>query len=73
MGSGDSRLCVVVGVSHIMWVETINVGYSNSLVMAETMYGDFWANSVEILAFASPTGYMLTSSGFFFLNLGYTL
>ena len=26
--------------------------------------GDFWASPVEILVFASPTGYMLTSSGF---------
>ena len=32
--------------------------------------GDFWAQSVEILVFASPTGYMLTSSGFPLLNWG---
>ena len=32
--------------------------------------GDFWAQSVEILVFASPIGYMLTSSGFPLLNLG---
>jgi hypothetical protein len=28
---------------------------------------------VEILVFASPTGYMLTSSGFSFMDLGYVL
>ena len=28
--------------------------------------GDFWAYPVEILVFASPTGYMLTSSGFLY-------
>ena len=32
---------------------------------------DFWAWPVEILVFASPTGYMLTSSGFPFLNWVY--
>jgi hypothetical protein len=32
--------------------------------------GDFWAYSVEILVFASPTGYMLTSSGFPLLHWG---
>ena len=32
--------------------------------------GDFRASSVEILVFASPTGYMLTSSGFPLLNWG---
>ena len=33
--------------------------------------GHFWARSVEILVFASPTGYMLTSSGGFpLLNWG---
>ena len=26
--------------------------------------GDFWAQPVEILVYPSPTGYMLTSSGF---------
>ena len=31
----------------------------------------FWAQlSVEILVFASPTGYMLTFSGFSFMKLG---
>ena len=33
--------------------------------------GEFWAQSVEILlVFASPTGYMLMSSGFLLLNWG---
>ena len=32
--------------------------------------GDSWASSVEILVFASPTGYMLTTSGFPILNWG---
>ena len=32
--------------------------------------GGFWASPVEILVFASPTGYMLTSSGFPLLNSG---
>ena len=32
--------------------------------------GDFWAQSVEILVCASPTGYMFTSSGFPLLNWG---
>ena len=31
-------------------------------------WGDFWASLVEILVFPSPTGYMLTSSGFPSLN-----
>ena len=31
---------------------------------------DFWAQAVEILVFASPTGSMLTSSGFPSLNWG---
>ena len=35
--------------------------------------GDFWALSVEILVFASATGYMLTSSGFPFIKLEYIL
>ena len=30
--------------------------------------GDFWAQPVEILVFASPTGYMFTSFGFPLLN-----
>ena len=30
--------------------------------------GDFWASPVEILVFASPTGYMLTSTGYTLLN-----
>ena len=37
MGSIDSHLCDVVGVSHIMWVEIIDVHYSNSLVMVVRM------------------------------------
>ena len=32
--------------------------------------GDFWAQPVEILVFASPTSYMLTASGFPLLNWG---
>ena len=32
--------------------------------------GDFWTLPVEILVFASPTSYMLTSSGFLLLNWG---
>ena len=32
--------------------------------------GDFWAQSIEILVFASPTGYILISSGFPLLNWG---
>ena len=33
--------------------------------------GDFWAQPVEMLVFASPTGYMmLTSSGLPLLNWG---
>ena len=32
--------------------------------------GDFWAQPVEILVFASPAGYKLTSSRFPLLNLG---
>ena len=32
--------------------------------------GDFWAQQVEILVFASPTGYMLTSSGVSLLHWG---
>ena len=32
--------------------------------------GDFWALPVEILVFASPTGYMLTSPGFPLWNRG---
>ena len=35
--------------------------------------GDFWAWSVEILVLASPTSYMLTSSGLSFIELGYIL
>ena len=31
--------------------------------------GDFWAKVVEIQAFPSPTGYMLTTFGFYFINL----
>jgi hypothetical protein len=45
-------------------------------MMDEFMYsdrGDFWAYSVEILVFASPTGYMLTSSGFLCIDSGYIL
>jgi hypothetical protein len=33
-------------------------------------WGYFWARSVEILVFGSPTGYTLTSSGFLLLNWG---
>ena len=32
--------------------------------------GDFLAYPVEILVFASPTGYMFTSSGFPLINWG---
>ena len=32
--------------------------------------GDFWALLVQILVFASPTGYMLTYSGSPLLNWG---
>ena len=32
--------------------------------------GDFWPQPVEILVFASPTGYMFTSSGFPLSNWG---
>ena len=32
--------------------------------------GDFWAQPVEILVFATPTGYLFTSSGFPLLNWG---
>ena len=36
--------------------------------------GDFWAQSVGILVFASPTVYMLTSFGrFSYIKLGYIL
>ena len=35
--------------------------------------GDFWASPVEIRVFASPTGYMFTSSGFPLLKLVYIL
>jgi hypothetical protein len=31
--------------------------------------GDLWASAVEILVFASPTGYMLTSFRFSFIKL----
>ena len=44
---------------------------SHSSNMGETSErGDFWAEPVEILVFASPTGYMLTSAGFCTLNWG---
>jgi hypothetical protein len=33
-------------------------------------WGDFWTQAVDILVFASPTGCMLTSSGFPLLNWG---
>jgi hypothetical protein len=31
-------------------------------------WGDFWVLTIEILVFASPTGYMLTFFGFSLLN-----
>ena len=45
--------------------------YTRSLLDAYTNYwGDYWAQPVEILVSGSPTGYMLTSSGFSLLNWG---
>ena len=35
--------------------------------------GGFWAEPVEILVFASPTGQVLTSSGFPLLNWVYSI
>ena len=35
--------------------------------------GDFQVYSIEILVFASPTGYMLTSANFPFLNWVYSV
>ena len=49
----------VVGGTH---TQTLSIGISDG--------GDFWAWSVEILMFSSPTGYMLTSSGFPLVNWG---
>jgi hypothetical protein len=55
----------------IMSCKTISLTSSNTPGQTSTSdRGDFWAQLVEILVFASPTGYMLTSSGFPVLNLG---
>jgi hypothetical protein len=35
--------------------------------------GDFWAQLVNILVFASPTGYMETTSGFALLSWVYSI
>ena len=39
-------------------------------VINTTDRGDFWAQPVDILVFASPTSYMLTPSGFPSLHWG---
>ena len=44
--------------------------YGNLLGAVIEEIFDFWALSVEILVFTSPTGYMLTSSSFLLLNWG---
>ena len=51
--------------SHLNW-------NSCCILKPNTSYcwGHFWAwQPVEILVFATPTGYMFTSSGFFFIKL----
>ena len=47
-----------------------HVKYGKIEYSQPSVRGDFWALSVDILVFASPTGYMLTSSGFPLLNWG---
>ena len=43
----------------------IDVKFSNTMLRSRAMTGGFFGpQSVEILVFASPTSYMVTSSGF---------
>ena len=41
--------------------------------LCSSVPGEFWAEPVEILMVASPTGYMLTSSGFPLLKWIYSI
>ena len=40
------------------------------IVVPTSDRGDFWVEPVDILVFACPTGYMLTSNNFLLLNWG---
>ena len=47
-----------------VWVKTQSIGAT--AVIPPSDRGDFWAQPVEIPVFASPAGYMLTSSVFLY-------
>ena len=48
--------------------KTLRINGKLEIVMESNDLGDSWAQPVEILVFATPTGYMLTSSGFPLFN-----
>ena len=67
-------MCSVhIGHDHVQ--SNVAISFRHSQVSSErdnilVIGGDVWASTVEILVFESPTGYMLTSSGFLLLNWG---
>jgi hypothetical protein len=70
----DFWVFLILGVGVCVW-GCVCGGQSHSLFISPHLgindRGGFWAQSVEILVFASPTGgYMLTSSSFSLLNWG---
>ena len=62
------------------WLNDLSAFCANYVIQTDSSIhwhsvdsGDFWAKSVRNLVFPSPSGYMLTSFSFFFINLRFIL